>query len=858
VADVFISYSREDAAEAERLAGALEAAGYSCWWDRNLVSGSRYLAETEAQLKGSKAVVVIWSKVSVNSHWVADEAAVGRDESRLAALSFDDSMPPLGFRQFQVTDFVGWQGRADEASFRNLLAGLERLAPRGVVAGPVAAVPAPPTRGNLPRRLEPLIGREAELSQIGALLAEASLVTLTGPGGIGKTRLAIEAARRSAGDYADGAFLVELASVSDASGIPAAIARALETELRGEDIVLRLRAMRALIVLDNCEHLVEPAASLAERILHAAPEMRVLATSQEVLGLEGERVVRLRSLGEADAEALFLRAARGADPDFTPAPSDGPIIRAICARLDGIALAIEMAAARAPLLGTGKLMSLLDDRFRVLTAGRRTALPRQRTLQATLDWSHNLLKPEEAAVFRRLSVFVGGGTLEAVGAVASDEALTSLAVGEALASLVAKSLVTIDRRKEGLRYRLLETMRAYAQQKLAEADETRSLRQRHATYLAKFYEPWMKIYLQEDFYDRLDFHAEIDNLQAALEWAFGPDGDTALGVILAANGFQIYHLFGRWSEAYHWIELALSGLGPDRGTLYQRLVAGRARTSLLARDGDPASLIAALREVPAGSDMLARSLVLITSFYAQSYSKLFADLGADLELIRLELRQMGWPEDATVLLSLDYADLTSRRVEAPNDHVALRQVTEAYVSKARGLGREFFVPGLLCLGSCEEMPWNEDVDCAIEAAERLLRAALQGNSRFIGLGFGGMAGRLIGELCRRGAPGDRARACDWAERVARHQGLYLPLLLFSLPMLALSDGRPRDAALVLGAVSYGMLAHHREPYLQEVRDLLQQALPTDTYQAALAEGRRLNTREALDLAIGKTRATASR
>ncbi len=354
---------------------------------------------------------------------------------------------------------------------------------------------SPPARrevesDNLPKRLPSLVGREADLEALEALLARADLVTLTGPGGVGKTRLAVEVAKHTVGQYEEGVWLIELAPVTEGAQVPAAVARAMAIELPAgrdplEALIDRLRLRRCLIVLDNCEHVIDAAAAFAEAILEASSGIKLLASSQEPLGVEGEQVYRLRSLAEVDAATLFAERACSAEAGFAVRPQDEAAVAAICTRLDGIPLAIEMAAARAPSLGVEGVLERLDDRFRLLTGGRRTALPRQRTLAATLDWSHGLLSERDAAVFRRLGGFSGGFTLEAASKVACGEDLDALDVVDAISSLVAKSLVATDPGAERPRYRLLETTRAYALEKLDAAGETHDIQRRHAEWCAR-------------------------------------------------------------------------------------------------------------------------------------------------------------------------------------------------------------------------------------------------------------------------------------------------------------------------------------------------------------------------------------
>lgn len=843
--DIFLSYSREDAAQAEQLATALQSFGYDCWWDRELVSGVRFLVETENQLKASKAVLVIWSKASVTSHWVADEAAVGRDENRLVALTYDGSMPPLGFRQFQVTDFAAWRGGVDEYPFRSLLRGLERLV---TSARSVSAADTGRPRGNLPLRLEPLVGRDAELAEIEDLLACGRLLTLTGPGGIGKTRLALEAARGAHGNLEDGVWVVELAGASDPSDLLRIVAQALGIETRTNpelEIPQRLQRWRALLVLDNCEHLVEAAAMLAERILQQAPEVRILATSQEILGLEGERVLRLKSLSEADAEILFMRRARSADPSFSLLGTEADAIRAICACIDYIPLAIEMAAARAPVLGTATLLAGLTDRFRVLTAGRRTALPRQRTLQATLDWSHALLNGYEALVFRRLAVFAGGCTMEAVFAVASDGACDERMTEDAMASLVAKSLIVVDRSGPFLRYRLLETMRAYSQQKLLEAGETRDTRRRHALYMREFLAPALDGFLGNSEQAVRRFGPEIDNLRAALEWAFDIEGDSTLAVTLVANGFIC---FDRYRETLVWVERALGCDGEPNAAVKARLVAGRAFASVLAFVANRELVDDSEQSVPESADRVARTLMLMTSaLTSELYSR-----SRSLEQIKNEIARLGWSSTSSATVFVDFCALMALSAANPLDAAQLRAQTDEFLGLARrnGLGNMFHLG--CSRGNATEVPWEDDVDRAIVAAQAILESALQSSvviHRAIGLGD--LCGRLVFALCERAGPNDLDNARDLCVRVERRFGLVGPMQGYSLPVLAAAAGRPRDGARLVGWMSTFPAAPYvlKLSHVRRAHDRIAQALPEEEFVSAMTEGARMSSQEAFVLAI---------
>jgi len=422
---------------------------------------------------------------------------------------------------------------------------------------------------NLPRQPTALIGRDAELERLHGLLSQNQLVTVTGTGGVGKTRITLEMGIRLLDRFPDGAWLVELAAISDAALVPGAVTTALHIDTSSaktpvEAMVSRLRNQDLLLLLDNCEHVIDAVATMVEALIAAAPKVRVLISSQEPLGIAGEQIFRLPSLGvpkethvrsedaqQSGAMQLFTERARAADPRFTLDDRNASTVAAICRRLDGIPLAIEMAAARAPMLGVDRLAQKLDERFRVLTGGRRTALPRQQTLRATLDWSYGLLSEKEGKVLRRLSIFAGGFTLDGAGRVAGDEAIDEFEVIDLLSHLVARSLVVADTDENAsTRYRLLETTRAYALEKLAEAGESGETERRHATFMRdlfdRAYSEWPTT---PDVEWRNTYLAERDNLRNALDWSFGPNGDTAIGIEIAGTSPEMWNQLSLVAEA---------------------------------------------------------------------------------------------------------------------------------------------------------------------------------------------------------------------------------------------------------------------------------------------------------------------
>jgi non-specific serine/threonine protein kinase len=337
-------------------------------------------------------------------------------------------------------------------------------------------------------------------------MAGARLLTLTGVGGCGKTRLAIEVSRAMLGSYADGSWLVELAPLEDPQRVPLTVASVLGIrELGGQSLTAtvaqRLRDRQLLLVVDNCEHLLDACASIADAILRACPEVRILATSREPLGLTGEvawlvpslavpdrrQLPPIAELGQMPAVQLFVERAKDAEQRFTLTDRNAAAVAHICQQLDGIPLALELAAARMQGLSAERLASRLDEAFRLLTGGSRTALPRQQTLQATLDWSFTLLTEAERRLFARLSIFAGGWTVEAAEEVCSAGCIAREDVLELLLRLVRKSLVDTYQLGDGTeRYRLLETLRQYARDQAVAADELQRLQRRHADYFLAF------------------------------------------------------------------------------------------------------------------------------------------------------------------------------------------------------------------------------------------------------------------------------------------------------------------------------------------------------------------------------------
>lgn len=417
--------------------------------------------------------------------------------------------------------------------------------------------------GNLPSPASSFIGRERELAGVASALGEVRTVTLTGVGGVGKTRLALQVAAEALPKFRDGAWWCELAPIRDRDGVAEAVAALFSVTPRvaetvEEAVVEFLRHKELLLVLDNCEHLLEPVAHLVNTLERSCPRLVVLATSREGLGVDGERILPTPSLFapsadaapqrmmEADAVRLFVERAAAAAAGFALSDENAAAVGEVCRRLDGVPLAIELAAARAPAMTPAELAERLDRRFRVLAGGRRGAVERHQTLRAAIDWSYDLLSESEQRLLARLAVFAGGCTLDAAEAVCGGDGIDRDVVFESLARLVAGSLVVAEDHRSQTRYRLLETIRQYGEERLGDAGEADTLRSRHAGHYAAFAEQAFA-YLQgpEHVLWAARLSAEHDNLLAAWSWAIDADDvDTAFRVLCSVprgheGGYQL-------------------------------------------------------------------------------------------------------------------------------------------------------------------------------------------------------------------------------------------------------------------------------------------------------------------------------
>ena len=431
----------------------------------------------------------------------------------------------------------------------------------------------PELPNNLPSLLSVFVGRHQELGEIRSLVASWRLVTLVGAGGCGKTRLALQAAAELLDGSSDGVWFVDLASVTDGGQLPAAVAATLGVPEPGS-LMTALREYDACLLLDNCEHVIDAAAAFCARVGRDCPKVRILATSREPLGVDGERIYRVASLSLPppdaedlagfDAVSLFIQRARAHDASFALDQTSGPLVASICRRLDGIPLALELAAARLSSMSLVHLSQRLDQRFRLLTGGSRTVMPRQQTLQATVDWSYGLLTDAERAMLRRLSVFSGGFELEAAEAICVTEQVDVYEVADLLGSLVAKSLVVADRKPDSVRYRMLETIRQYAAGELLRTDGDAAVlgtRDRHADFylrLAEEPETVRKGPRQGEWMRRLDL--EWENIRLAVTHL--ESGQRVRAVLRLAACLDRFLSSRGHVEALDWLMRAIEAAGP--------------------------------------------------------------------------------------------------------------------------------------------------------------------------------------------------------------------------------------------------------------------------------------------------------
>ncbi|MBR0646144.1 ATP-binding protein [Plastoroseomonas hellenica] len=775
-----------------------------------------------------------------------------------------------------------WPGRVvEEGNLTVHVAGLRKLLGQGVIAtlsgrgyrfvapvheeagAPAAPGQAPPSPATLPAPLTRLIGRQEDLDRLQAWLQDARLVTVVGAGGVGKTRLALAAAERLRDRFPDGTWLADLGTQEDPALVPKAVAAALGLDVRGgaflASATLWLAKRRGLLLLDGCEHLLQAAAEAAEAILRGCPGITILATSREPLRAEGEALHRLSPLGLAEPEAevtaeglrahaaaaLFLDRARAVRGDFDPGDAEAAEIMAICRRLDGLPLAIELAAPMLQALSPAQLRERLDRRFGLLAGGRRTALPRQQTLQATIAWSFELLEPSELDLLLRLSVFSGRWTAEAAGFVAGD-AREEDEIARLIAGLVDKSLLQADLSGPEPRYRMLDATRFYAGERLPSA-EGAAARRRLAQWLTRSCgqaEADWPVMPDEAWAER--HGAERDNLRAGLAWAFGEGGDPALGITLASVSGELLGELHATGELMAWVDRALAAVTEATSSA----VAGQlwlGRCGWLSA-GEPGALAAAERAVAlfraAGDGFgLGRAL-----WHQALQLAAVGDCAAADPLLAEAEALLGALPDSKTLVSLRRVQALVQARRGRPDRA--RPILDAASAMAERLGARR--DAALVAGDIAELLFAAgEIDAAIAMAEGALAALgpVKARSAWVQHIHGALASYLLakGEMAAaRKLAGDRLYA-------ARIMGIPQEVLsnLERAGLIAALEGDAAAAGRLLGH-SEARQAARRAPrspasamVVARLRRTLGDRLPAEALQRLTAEGARLSEEQAI-------------
>jgi predicted ATPase/DNA-binding CsgD family transcriptional regulator len=704
----------------------------------------------------------------------------------------------------------------------------------------VEAAPArTPPPGNLPSDITSFVGRGREIAEVTRLLSERRLVTLSGPGGAGKTRLALVVARDLTEGFEDGVWWVELAALPEENLVPQAVAQTLGMrEAPGlsptEALAEHLGSEKTLLVLDNCEHLIEACANLADALLVACPDLKILATSREPLRVAGETsfmvpslatpdlgsMLSIEELAACEAVRLFVERAGEIDSGFALGKENAAAVARLCDKLGGIPLAIELAAARTRVLSIGQISEKLDDPLGLLTTGSRTAVARHRTLRATLQWSYDLLSEGERALFRRLSVFVGGFTLEAAETVGAGQGIEGYEILDLLSGLVDKSLVVAGPQAEaGVRYGMLEPVRQYALERLAEAGEEEEVRLRHAGHylsLAEEAEPELLGADQGLWLGRL--RTELGNLRGAISWSLEPGGGegerAGLGLRLVASSWRFWDDEG-FREGKRWLRAALERAPGGFPAVRAKALVGLGW--ILNFQGDYGPAVAALEEA------------------VDLYGDLGDGSGAALALSNLgsavmrggfEERVPGFVEAGEALMGGDlegYARADLRRLLAcaatvEGDHDSAASQLEESLALSRELGDH----------------WNTAFSLYILGMIELQRGDLE-------------RGEALIEEC---VPIDRGLEYRFL----------LAHVLLGLGLVAALRGRPDRAARLWGGAEplrerLGLaLSHFELVNFGYERDLaaVRSALSESTFDAAWAEGRAMSPEQAFEYALGES------
>jgi non-specific serine/threonine protein kinase len=634
--DAFVSYSSDDRDVANEIVSRLEAGGVRCWIaPRDIAAGQDWSAAIPPAIDLCPAFVLILSERSNDSPQVVREVHIAQAAPSKLVVPFRIAdVQPKGALRYLLSGlhWLDASGADRPAKIDELLERLRDSASGEEYVHPLPSVERKTAPNNLPADANAFVGRESELAGLKSAILERAVVSIVGTGGVGKTRLACRAARESLPDFPDGAWVVELATISDPRLVVSSVVETLGVaEASGDDrfqtLAGHFASKRALLVLDNCEQVLDACARLAGRIARSCPNVRVICTSRSPLAIPEEFVLRVNplappaqdapSVSELDASpaaSLFLQRAASIAPVTLESAQARAAVAAICRRLDGLPLALELAAARTNVLSVEQIAASVDKRFKLLTGGSRTAEPRQQTLAGLIAWSYDLLDEDERMVLRRIAVFRGGSTLETATAVCASESMDEWRVLDVLASLADKSLLAVESDGARKRYGQLESIREYGREKLNEASELRDVENRHAAVYAAIaraaYDEWDAA-PRPDWLARLS--PDLDNFRASLAFDAAGGGDEARGAQTAADLGPVFLRMSLLREGIEWCERALttspppaiaarlnyglSSLRYNRGEAAEALAAAQRAAELYAGTTDRRGLTRALSQV---------------------------------------------------------------------------------------------------------------------------------------------------------------------------------------------------------------------------------------------------------------------
>ncbi|GAC1389895.1 MAG: hypothetical protein NVSMB31_06310 [Vulcanimicrobiaceae bacterium] len=708
-------------------------------------------------------------------------------------------------------------------------------------------------RHNLPNDLTTFIGRTRELHEVIKLVSQSRLTTLLGPGGVGKTRLAITVARELASSNTDGVGFLDFSRITEATLIAQTIATALSiAEQPGRalrsTLVEYLRDKAMLLILDNCEQVIAPCAELVETLLHSCPDLRMVATSREPLGIPGERTYRLAPFEEAEAVELFIDRANFAQKTELDERNRGEIAE-VCARLDGIPLAIELAAARANEMTLDQMSARLQDRFALLSKGNRSAVPRQKTLRALIAWSFDLLTEQQRMLLRRLAVFVGGWTLEAAEEVCACAVLVEQSILDLLGQLADKSLVVSDRVDGGYRYRLLESTREYAHENLDSIGELSTIRRKHARYYARVAERAAHAYADAKTSVWLPpLLVENDNFRATLRWSINEKNSLELGAECAAALSRFWYESGRIGEGRRWLAQCLAH-GEDAFAPAVAADLWHGIDMLAMAQGDYASLLdAAKRELALYQGLGNRSRIAAALNGIGVALHSTGDLRDAEEYYTQALeirRELGERRGISVGLE-NLADIAR---DYHHDYKRAEELYKEALEVARELGQETLTA--VALGDMGELMWMRG---EYDRAVSLVRESLAIFERFENQPrIGEQLERIARFELSRGnllqAIGPLTDALEIFRQLLHYEGL--AQCFDDSFMLAVATERMETAALIGGFSEHLREVHHlsrsagQQLVTENQRAALTEYLATDQYRKLYEEGRTWSLQQAL-------------